>query len=149
MLVGTVFSCSTPAWHSSPSSHGVFGDAHLRQLEEVFRSACEDFECQLVESNGEANHVRLLVNFPPKVPVARLVNSFEGVSSRWLCQEFPELARHYWRARRLWLGSFSPGRLEERRSRTCVRGQSCATTSDNRTARRDLGLRPERPSTAE
>ena len=89
--------------------HNVFGDSHLQRLEEVFRPVCEDFECQLVEFNGEANHVHLLVNFPPKVALSKLVNSLKGVSSRRMRQEFPELARHYWRAERLWSGSYFAG----------------------------------------
>ena len=89
--------------------HNVFGDSHLQRLEEVFRSVGEDFECQLVEFNGEANHVHLLVNFPPKVALSKLVNSLKGVSSRRMRQEFPELARHYWRAKRLWSGSYFAG----------------------------------------
>lgn len=48
------------------------------------RSVCADFECELVEFNGEDNHVHLLVNFPPKVAVTKLVNSLKGVSSRRL-----------------------------------------------------------------
>src|SRR6266567_6940654 len=78
--------------------HKVFTDAHLRRLEEIMRAVCGDFEVELVEFNGEANHVHLLVNFPPKVAVSKLVNSLKGVSSRRMRQEFPELARHYWRA---------------------------------------------------
>ena len=41
--------------------------------------------------------------------LSRLVNSLKGVSSRRLRQEFPDLARHYWRARRLWSGSYFAG----------------------------------------
>jgi putative transposase len=41
--------------------------------------------------------------------LSRLVNSLKGVSSRRLRQEFPELARSYWRARRLWSGSCFAG----------------------------------------
>jgi putative transposase len=41
--------------------------------------------------------------------LSRLVNSLKGVSSRRLRQEFPELARQYWRARRLWSGSYFAG----------------------------------------
>ncbi|WP_406054527.1 transposase [Streptomyces sp. NBC_01077] len=36
-------------------------------MEEITRAVCADFECELVEFNGENNHVHLLVNFPPKV----------------------------------------------------------------------------------
>ena len=89
--------------------HPVFNDAHLNRLEEIFRSVCEEFECELVEFNGETNHVHLLVNFPPKVALSKLVNSLKGVSSRRMRQEFPELERHYWRAKRLWSGSYFAG----------------------------------------
>jgi REP-associated tyrosine transposase len=63
----------------------------------------------LVECNGEAEHVHLLLTYLPTVQLSRLVNSLKGVSSRRLRQEFPELARHYWRARRLWSGSYCAG----------------------------------------
>ncbi len=89
--------------------HKVFADAHLRGMEEIMRSVCTDFECELVEFNGEDDHVHLLVNFPPKVAVTKLVNSLKGVSSRRLRQEFPGLARHYWRANKLWSGSYFAG----------------------------------------
>ena len=89
--------------------HPVFRDQHLTRLEEVMRSVCRDFEVELVEFNGEANHVHLLVNFPPKVALSKLVNSLKGVSSRRMRQEFPDLVRHYWRAQRLWSGSYFAG----------------------------------------
>ena len=89
--------------------HRVFADRHLTRLEEIMGAVCGDFESELVEFNGEADHVHLLVNFPPKVAVARLVNSLKGVSSRRLRQEFPDLVEHYWRAQRLWSGSYFAG----------------------------------------
>ncbi|MFJ8313248.1 MULTISPECIES: IS200/IS605 family transposase [unclassified Streptomyces] len=89
--------------------HNVFTDAHLRRMEEIMRDVCADFETELTEFNGEANHVHLLVNFPPKVAVSKLVNSLKGVSSRRLRQEFPDLVQHYWRANKLWAGSYFAG----------------------------------------
>jgi putative transposase len=89
--------------------HKVFNDRHLTRLEEVMRAVCGDFECELVEFNGETNHVHLLVTFPPKVALSKLVNSLKGVSSRRMRQEFPDLVDHYWRAQRLWSGSYFAG----------------------------------------
>ena len=89
--------------------HNVFKSTHPTRMEEIMRAVCEDFECELVEFNGENNHVHLLVNFPPKVALSKLVNSLKGVSSRRLRQEFPDLVRHYWRAQRLWSGSYFAG----------------------------------------
>ncbi|WP_431914114.1 IS200/IS605 family transposase [Micromonospora carbonacea] len=89
--------------------HKVFGDRHLSRMEQIMRDVCADFEAELVEFNGEDNHVHLLVNYPPKVAVARLVNSLKGVSSRRLRQEFPDLAQHYYQANKLWSGSYFAG----------------------------------------
>jgi len=73
------------------------------------RDVCRDFETELVEFNGENSHVHLLVNFPPKVALAKLVNSLKGVSSRRMRQEFPDLRRDYYRANKLWSGSYFAG----------------------------------------
>ncbi|MEU6966985.1 IS200/IS605 family transposase [Kitasatospora aureofaciens] len=89
--------------------HKVFADRHLTRLEEITRSVCQDFQVELVEFNGEVSHVHLLVNFPPKVALSKLVNSLKGVSSRRMRQEYPELVKHYWRAQRLWSGSYFAG----------------------------------------
>lgn len=89
--------------------HGVFSARHLERMEAIMRDVCADFGTELAEFNGEADHVRLLVNFPPTVAISRLVNSLKGVSSRRMRQEFPELARHYWQAKRLWSGSYFAG----------------------------------------
>ncbi|WP_374220943.1 IS200/IS605 family transposase [Saccharopolyspora sp. HNM0986] len=84
-------------------------DTHLRRMEEVMRAVCEDFETELAEFNGESNHVHLLVHFPPKVAVSKLVNSLKGVSSRMLRKEFEDLRFSYWKGVRLWSGSYFAG----------------------------------------
>ena len=89
--------------------HPVFASRHLDRAEQVMRDVCADFGAELREFNGEPNHVHLLVNFPPTVTISRLVNSLKGVSSRRLRQEFPDLRAHYWRAQRLWSGSYFAG----------------------------------------
>ncbi|MCX4819362.1 IS200/IS605 family transposase [Streptomyces sp. NBC_01142] len=89
--------------------HHVFTDRHLTRMEEIMRAVCADFETELTEFNGESNHVHLLVSFPPKVAVSKLVNSLKGVSSRRLRQEFPDLVQHYYRANKLWSGSYFAG----------------------------------------
>lgn len=89
--------------------HGVFTGIHLERLEEIMRDVCANFEVELREFNGETNHVHLLINFPPKVALPRLVNSLKGVTSRRMRQEFPDLRRHYYRANRLWSASYFAG----------------------------------------
>lgn len=61
-------------------------------MHSIFASVCLNFESQQVEFDGEHDHVHLLVNYPPKVAVAALVNSLKGVSSRLIRAE--ELSEH-------------------------------------------------------
>ncbi|WP_432097046.1 IS200/IS605 family transposase [Streptomyces sp. bgisy100] len=72
------------------SRRGVFDDEMLTRCEEVMRKVCEDFEAELTEFNGERDHVHLLINYPPKVAVSKLVNSLKGVSARRIRQEFTD-----------------------------------------------------------
>lgn len=66
----------------------VFNDEMLTVCEATMHKVCEDFEAELIEFNGESDHVRLLVNYPPKVAVSGLVNSLKGVSARFLRRDF-------------------------------------------------------------
>ena len=61
-----------------------FSADQLSFLKDIFESVCKDFNAELVEMNGERDHVHLLVNYPPSVSVSKLVNSLKGVSSRML-----------------------------------------------------------------
>lgn len=61
-----------------------FSSDQLGFLKDIFESVCKDFNAELVEMNGERDHVHLLVNYPPNVSVSKLVNSLKGVSSRML-----------------------------------------------------------------
>jgi putative transposase len=80
--------------------HKVFADRHPTRMEETARDLCADFDTEFVEFNGEANHVHLLVDFPAKVAVSKLVNSTEGVSSRWMRQELPDQRQRHTTQRR-------------------------------------------------
>ncbi|KFF96058.1 transposase [Streptomyces scabiei] len=52
------------------------------------RDVCQSFEAELREFNGEDDYVHLLVHYPPKVALSKLVNSLKGVSSRYLRAEY-------------------------------------------------------------
>jgi putative transposase len=59
----------------------VFLGQAIAELRVVFASVCDDFESELVEFDGEDDHVHLLVNYPQKMSFSSLVNSLKGVSS--------------------------------------------------------------------
>ncbi len=72
-------------------------------------AVCTDFGAELREFNGESDHVHLLVHYPPKVALSRLVNSLKGVSARRLRQEFPAHIRKYLWGEHFWSSSYFAG----------------------------------------
>ncbi len=74
-------------------------------MQDVFKTVCNDFEAEMIEFDGEDDHVHLLINYPPKVQISKLVNSLKGVSSRILRKEFPVLAKRYFKGV-LWSPSY-------------------------------------------
>ncbi len=86
----------------------IFTKNILNFLKKIFASVSNNFEVDLVEFNGEKDHVHLLINYPPKISVSRLVNSLKGVSSRCLKTYFPELKKYYWK-NALWSPSYFAG----------------------------------------
>ena len=88
---------------------GVFTKAILEDLQEIFSSVCADFEAALVEFDGEDDHVHLLVEYPPKVAVSKLVNSLKGVSSLLIRKKnYPSIKKKLW-GNALWSPSYFAG----------------------------------------
>lgn len=75
----------------------VFTKQILEDLRDIFVNVCRDFEAELIEFEGEEDHVHLLVNYPPKVTVSKLVNGLKGVSSRLLRKkQYPSILQSLW-----------------------------------------------------
>ncbi|MEM7175931.1 MAG: IS200/IS605 family transposase, partial [Chlamydiota bacterium] len=68
-----------------------------------------DFSVDLIEFNGEKDHVHLLVNYLPKTSLSKLVNSLKGVSSRKLRQDCPDAISSIYYRRVLWSPSYFAG----------------------------------------
>jgi putative transposase len=83
----------------------IFTQAMLSLMQNVFADICLRFEASLVEFNGESDHVHLLIHYPPKLALSKLVNSLKGVSSRLLRTKFPQVQRYYWKGV-LWSPSY-------------------------------------------
>lgn len=88
---------------------GAFTDAMLTRCEEIMRDVCADFEAELKEFSGEQDHVHLLVHYPPKVQLSKLVNSLKGVSARRLRQEYDGHVLRHLRGGHFWSGSYFAG----------------------------------------
>ncbi len=75
----------------------------------IFDKVCKDFESELVEFDGESDHIHLLINYPPKVSISKLVNSLKGVSSRKVRKaKFQSVQENLW-GDALWSPSYFAG----------------------------------------
>ena len=89
----------------------------------AIRNVCADFGAELREFNSETGHVHLLVRYPPRVALSRLVGSLKSVSARRLRQEFPGHIRKYLRV------SISGPRRTSPRPAAAHRSRSSSTES--------------------
>ena len=72
----------------------------------IFSIICERFEASLQEFDGEHDHTHLMIHYPPKVELSKLVNNLKDVSSRYLRSEFPnQIEKHDWKGV-LWSPSY-------------------------------------------
>lgn len=83
----------------------VLSELAIRDLSAIFAKVCADFDAELLECNGEDDHVHLLVRHPPQVAIARMVNSLKGVSSRRLRRMRPEVSARCFKGA-LWSPSY-------------------------------------------
>jgi len=60
----------------------IFDDMMIQQIREAFQSAAEKLEIEILEMDGEADHVHLLIAYPPKLSISVLVNNLKSISSR-------------------------------------------------------------------
>ena len=83
----------------------VFDAQALGWLQLHFAKVCKTMQANLLACDGEADHVHLLIEYPPKHSVSVLVNALKGTSSRLLRVERPDIAERYWQGV-LWSPSY-------------------------------------------
>lgn len=54
----------------------------LAVIEKSFRDVAEKMNFEIMEFNGESDHIHALIEYPPKLSVSQIVNALKGVSSR-------------------------------------------------------------------
>ena len=77
-------------------------------LKELFYTTAEENEIVIQTSEVVADHVHLLVSFPPKYSISTIVKKLKGVSARRWFQQFPETKHQLWNGH-LWHRSYFVG----------------------------------------
>lgn len=76
----------------------VINEPILERLHEVFVNQCEHWSVELVEFNGESDHVHLLIDAHPAMDLSKFINSIKTVSSRLIRKEFKShVDKFYWK----------------------------------------------------
>jgi putative transposase len=78
----------------------------LDRLRAIFEDLCRRWECDLIEFNGEPDHIHLLLGVNPKVAPSVLVNNFKTVSSRLIRKEFATQIGRIYRKPVFWSRSY-------------------------------------------
>jgi putative transposase len=78
----------------------------LAAFEAMARERAAAWGGRLIEVNGEADHVHLLLTLPPTVALAGFVNALKTGTSRRLRRGFPEQVNRYYRRPVLWSRSY-------------------------------------------
>jgi putative transposase len=79
----------------------------LERLNQIFSETLQMWDCQLIEFNGEPDHVHLLFEVTPVVQLSKLINNLKTVSSRLIRRDFKtEVTRVYRRKPIFWQRSY-------------------------------------------
>jgi putative transposase len=60
----------------------VFTNESLELIKKSFNGVAEKMGFQIIEFNGESDHIHALIEYPPKLSISQIVNVLKGVSSR-------------------------------------------------------------------
>jgi putative transposase len=75
----------------------IFREEWLKErAEQLFAKVAEEFDIEMLELEVSADHVHLMVSFPPKRGIGEVVRIFKSVVARELFREFPSLKRRLW-----------------------------------------------------
>ena len=65
----------------------------LTELEKVFKSVLKSWDSDLIEFNGELDHVHLLISYPPHKLLSSLISNLKATSSKAMWRKFESIVR--------------------------------------------------------
>ena len=84
----------------------VFTAPIINELKTIFETVCLQFNAELIEFDGEDDHVHLLILYPPKLSIADLVFKLKGTSSVIIRnRNYPSVKSQLW-GKALWSPSY-------------------------------------------
>jgi putative transposase len=84
----------------------ILSDGLLTELENIFTSILKTRQGELLQFNGEKDHVHLLVSYKPNISVSNLVANLKATSSKTLWRNHANYLNQKYHTRVLWTGSY-------------------------------------------
>ncbi|HKQ77535.1 MAG TPA: IS200/IS605 family transposase, partial [Blastocatellia bacterium] len=78
----------------------------LERLETIIRETLEKWRSELIEFNGEEDHIHLLFKTNPTIELSKLVNNLKTVSSRLIRRDFRQRVNRIYRKPVFWHRSY-------------------------------------------
>lgn len=82
--------------------HKLINSERLEKLSKIFSETCSKWECELLEFNGQADHVHLLIDYHPKIELSKFIANLKTVSSRLLRKDYTALKER----KAFWTGAY-------------------------------------------
>ncbi|MGL5510308.1 MAG: IS200/IS605 family transposase [Microcoleaceae cyanobacterium] len=76
----------------------IFSSENIEDLKNVFETVAKSMDFKVLEINGEADHIHLMIEYPPKLSISKIVNHLKGLSSRLIKPKLDKLpySTHLW-----------------------------------------------------
>jgi putative transposase len=84
----------------------VITNEMLMKLKEVFTSVLKSWDSELIEFNGESDHVHLLISYPPQKLLSSLIANLKATSSKTMWREFYPIVSKVYFKRVFWTGAY-------------------------------------------
>ncbi|MEQ9372471.1 MAG: IS200/IS605 family transposase [Coleofasciculus chthonoplastes F3-SA18-01] len=110
----------------------VFTKEMLVRLSEVFESVANSWESEVLQFNGEEDHVHLLLSYPPHKLLSNLIANLKATSSKTMWREFEPILAPIYKKRVLWTGSYfvsSCGGVTIEKLKVYIQDQQCPDSS--------------------
>ena len=75
----------------------LFAQEHLRvRVGEILQEVAEAYGMEIEEMEVSENHVHILLTFPPKYSIGRVVGMLKSISARAMFDEYPSIKKKLW-----------------------------------------------------
>ena len=110
-------------WVTKYRYHVLKGDVQQR-CRELLIQICNAEDVIILKGAVSVDHVHMHIEYPPKLSVSEIMQSFKGRTSHQLQNEFPELKKSSW-GKHFWAigyGAWSTGNVTEQMIQNYIKG---------------------------